>query len=243
VYFARLAQRLITALTAMTAEGGLYEVDMRLRPSGNKGPVAVSFETFQNYQHNEAWTWEQLALTRARVLGRRSDLKARVEVVIRDCLMQERDKHKVLADVASMRARLDRERPARSPWDLKEAKGGLFDIEFIVQGLQLVHAARMGHVLRPNTLEALDALRASELLSQQDADALSSSLLAYQKLVQVLRLTVGEVFTLGELSISLQALIAETLGLAAFETVEPTLVEHEQQVRDIFDRVIGGAAS
>lgn len=243
VYYARLAQRLITALTAMTAEGGLYEVDMRLRPSGNKGPVAVSFETFRNYQRSEAWTWEQLALTRARVLGHRSELSARVETVIRDCLMLDRDRHKVLADVASMRARLDRERPANSPWDLKEAKGGLFDIEFIVQGLQLVHASRMAQVLRTNTLEALQMLRESDVLSQQDADALESSLLAYQKLVQVLRLTVGEVFTVGELSVSLRALIAETLGIADFDTVEIMLVERERQVRDIFDRVIGGAAS
>ncbi len=243
VYYARLAQRLITALTAMTAEGGLYEVDMRLRPSGNKGPVAVSFETFRNYQRGEAWTWEHLALTRARVLGRRTELSARAEAVIRDSLMQDRDRYKVLADVADMRARLDRERPARGPWDLKEAKGGLFDIEFIVQGLQLVVAARDGRVLRTNTLEALQMLREAGALSTQDADTLSFSLQAYQKLAQVLRLTVGEVFAVSEVSASLRSLIADTLGLSAFEDVEALLVERERSVRQIFERVIGGAAS
>lgn len=243
VYYARLAQRLITALTAMTAEGGLYEVDMRLRPSGNKGPVAVSFDTFRNYQRSEAWTWEQLALTRARILGRKTALSARVEAVIRDSLMQDRDRHKVLADVADMRARLDRERPARGPWDLKEAKGGLFDIEFIVQGLQLVCAARTGRVLRTNTLEALEMLREGGALSPQDADMLSSSLQAFQKLAQVLRLTVGEVFAVGEVSASLRSLIADTVGLSAFEEVEALLIERERCVREIFERVIGGAAS
>jgi glutamate-ammonia-ligase adenylyltransferase len=227
----------------MTAEGGLYEVDMRLRPSGNKGPVAVSFETFRNYQRGEAWTWEHLALTRARVLGRRTELSARAEAVIRDSLMQDRDRYKVLADVADMRARLDRERPARGPWDLKEAKGGLFDIEFIVQGLQLVVAARDGRVLRTNTLEALQMLREAGALSTQDADTLSFSLQAYQKLAQVLRLTVGEVFAVSEVSASLRSLIADTLGLSAFEDVEALLVERERSVRKIFERVIGGAAS
>ena len=167
VYFARASQRLISALTVMTGEGGLYDVDMRLRPSGNKGPVAVSFETFAKYQADEAWTWERLALTRARVIAGPPALRARVEAAIRASLTAPRDTAKTLADVADMRARLDSERPAKSPWDLKEAKGGLFDVEFIVQGLQLIHAATHAEVLNVNTLDALSALASRGCRSQR----------------------------------------------------------------------------
>lgn len=239
VYFSRLAQRLITALTAMTAEGGLYEVDMRLRPSGNKGPVAVSFETFRNYQMNEAWTWERLAMTRARVLTGPSTLGMRVAGVIGECLSADRDRQKILADVADMRARLDRDRPAGSPWDLKEAKGGLFDIEFIVQGLQLVSAAHARGVLQTNTLAALAALEQADALSPDDAGALAESLCAFQNLIQILRLTVGEALSTTEMSVSLRTLISETVGLASLEDVEAMLVAREGQVRAIFERLIG----
>ena len=242
VYFSRLAQRLITALTAMTAEGGLYEVDMRLRPSGNKGPVAVSFETFRNYQAHEAWTWERLAMTRARIMNAGTGLSARVAGVIQSCLGAERDARAVLADVADMRMRLDRERPARSAWDLKEARGGLFDVEFIAQGLQLVTACSAPAVLRTNTLDALSALGAAGALSPEDASALSASLRSYQNLLQVLRLTVGEKLVLSDMSASLQTLIADTVGLGSLEAVEAMLVEREAQVRSIFDRVIGPTA-
>jgi glutamate-ammonia-ligase adenylyltransferase len=239
VYFSRLAQRLITALTAMTAEGGLYEVDMRLRPSGNKGPVAVSFETFRNYQMNEAWTWERLAMTRARVLTGPSTLGSRVAGVVEACLSADRDRQKVLADVADMRARLDRDRPARSPWDLKEAKGGLFDIEFIVQGLQLVSAAHARDVLQTNTLAALATLERGNALLPDDAKALAESLCAFQNLIQILRLTVGEALSTTEMSVSLRTLIAETVGLASLDDVEAMLVAREGQVRAIFERLIG----
>ncbi|MFO0348827.1 MAG: bifunctional [glutamine synthetase] adenylyltransferase/[glutamine synthetase]-adenylyl-L-tyrosine phosphorylase [Alphaproteobacteria bacterium] len=241
VYFSRLSQRLITALTAMTAEGGLYEVDMRLRPSGNKGPVAVSFETFRNYQMNEAWTWERLAMTRARILTAPSALGARVAGVIAECLTAGHDRAKILADVADMRHRLDRERPARSPWDLKEAKGGLFDIEFIAQGLQLVSAPQSDRVLQTNTLDALAALERAQALSTEDARVLADSLIAFQNLIQILRLTVGEALASVEMSASLRSLIAETVGLSSLEEVEAMLRVREAQVRARFERLIGGA--
>jgi glutamate-ammonia-ligase adenylyltransferase len=241
VYFSRLSQRLITALTAMTAEGGLYEVDMRLRPSGNKGPVAVSFETFRNYPMNEAWTWERLAMTRARILTGPSALGMRVAGVIEECLSAGHDRAKVLADVGDMRYRLDRERPARSPWDLKEARGGLFDIEFIAQGLQLVSAQQSKGVLQTNTLEALAALERAQALSADDARVLADSLVSFQNLIQILRLTVGETLASVEMSASLRGLIAETAGLSSLEDVEVMLRGREAQVRSIFERLIGAA--
>ncbi len=234
LYFARASQRLISALTVMTGEGGLYEVDMRLRPSGNKGPVAVSFETFAKYQADEAWTWERLALTRARVVAGPADLRALVEGVIRTALTAPRDTQQLLADVADMRGRLDRERPAKTPWDLKEAKGGLFDVEFMAQGLQLVHG-----VLNVNTLDALVALAEAKALSNEDAAALNAAARLFTNVTQVLRLTVEGPFNAADASASQQALVARVAGFGVFEDVERALSGIEQDVRTRFATLIG----
>lgn len=242
VYFARLAQRLITALTAMTAEGGLFDVDMRLRPSGNKGPVAVSFETFRNYQMNEAWTWERLALTRGRVVAGPAELRDRVADVMGKSVSKGLAREQVLKDIADMRGRLDRERPAASPWDLKEARGGLFDIEFIAQGLQLVTAGAHPEVRSANTLAALERLAQVGGLSADDARSLNSALVVYQRLIQIIRLTVGEGFDPADVSRSLKVMIARNAGVASYEEVEPLIRSHCVVVRRIFERVIGPVA-
>ena len=242
VYYARTSQRLISALTVMTGEGGLYDVDMRLRPSGNKGPVAVSFETFAKYQAEEAWTWERLALTRARVIAGPKALRERVEAVIRTALTTAREPKQILADVSEMRTRLDRERPAKSPWDLKEAKGGLFDIEFIAQGLQLVHAQTTPAVLRVNTLEALRALADAGCLSSADASALEQATRLYQNITQLLRLTVEGSFNPADASASLRALIAKTAALGTFGEIEARVTMVEAEVRSLFERLIGQPA-
>ena len=103
-YFARLTQRLISALTAQTNYGALYQVDMRLRPSGRSGPLATQIDAFASYQETEAWTWEHMALTRARVVSASPAFTARVEEVIRTCLARPRDAALVAADVVEMRA-------------------------------------------------------------------------------------------------------------------------------------------
>jgi [glutamine synthetase] adenylyltransferase / [glutamine synthetase]-adenylyl-L-tyrosine phosphorylase len=239
LYYARASQRLISALTVMTGEGGLYDVDMRLRPSGNKGPVAVSFETFAKYQAEEAWTWERLALTRARVVAGPAALRERVEGVMRATLTAKRDVKQVLADVADMRGRLDRERPARSPWDLKEAKGGLFDIEFIAQGLQLVHGMTDASVLNVNTLGALQGLAAKAYLRVEDARRLEAAARLYQNVTQVLRLTIEGEVNAAEASPSLRTLIARVAGYPSFEGVEHALSGIERDVRGRFETLIG----
>jgi len=239
LYYARTSQRLISALTVMTGEGGLYDVDMRLRPSGNKGPVAVSFETFAKYQADEAWTWERLALTRARVVAGPAALRERVEGVMRGALTATRDTKQVLADVADMRGRLDRERPAKSPWDLKEAKGGLFDIEFIVQGLQLVHGMTDASVLNVNTLAALQGLAAKGYVNGEDAQRLEIAARLYQNVTQVLRLTIEGEVNAAEASPSLRNLIARVAGYPSFDEVERALNGIEHDVRGRFETLIG----
>src|SRR5690606_27504532 len=139
-YYARFTQRLISALSAPTAQGKLYDVDMRLRPSGKAGPVAVSFSGFSTYQRNEAWTWEHLALTRARVISGPPELRERLEAEIRAVLCLPRDREKVVTDVRSMRNLTLQEKDKGDFWDLKNSRGGLLDVEFIAQALQIIHA-------------------------------------------------------------------------------------------------------
>jgi [glutamine synthetase] adenylyltransferase / [glutamine synthetase]-adenylyl-L-tyrosine phosphorylase len=137
-YYARLTQALVTALTAQMAEGRLYEVDMRLRPSGRQGPVATSFDAFTSYQESEAWTWEHLALTRARVLAGDAALAADVEAFRRDLLRRKGRDARVRPDVAAMRARLRAARPGTSVWDAKDGAGRIQDIELCAQMLALL---------------------------------------------------------------------------------------------------------
>ncbi len=141
-YFTRITQRLMAALSAPTAEGVLYEVDMRLRPSGNKGPVATRINSFEKYQRGEAWTWEHMALSRARLICGDEDLVLNAERIIGEVLSARRDIPKIAKDVAEMRGLIEQEKPPVSIWDLKLIPGGLIDIEFIAQYLRLIAPAR-----------------------------------------------------------------------------------------------------
>ena len=167
LYFGRWSQRLITGLTVRTAEGTLYDVDMRLRPSGNKGPIASNLDGFVRYQSSEAWTWEHMALTRARAIAGPPALMQAADAAVRGILTQPRDARKLVADVADMRRRMAREHPGLSPWDVKHRRGGMVDIEFIVQMLQLVHGGRVPAVRTTSTLAGLVALHAAGLLTDE----------------------------------------------------------------------------
>src|SRR6478609_318076 len=171
-YFARLTQRLISALSSQTNYGALYQVDMRLRPSGRSGPVATSLDAFAGYQDSEAWTWEHMALTRARVVSGPPAFATRVEEVIRAVLCRKRDPAVVAADVVEMRQAIAKERAEDARWDLKYAAGGLVDLEFIAQYLQLVHAAHQPEILDTSTARVLDKAWRLGLLSAEEADVL-----------------------------------------------------------------------
>jgi glutamate-ammonia-ligase adenylyltransferase len=137
-YYARLTQALVTALSAQMAEGKLYDVDMRLRPSGRQGPVAASLEAFRDYQMREAWTWEHLALTRARPVAGESTLAEETEAFRRALLSSPKDRAKILADLADMRARLFAAKPAQGAWDAQNGPGGALDIELFAEAAALL---------------------------------------------------------------------------------------------------------
>ncbi|MDM7256024.1 MAG: glutamine-synthetase adenylyltransferase, partial [Paracoccus sp. (in: a-proteobacteria)] len=140
-YYARLTQAMVTAISAPTAKGRLYEVDMRLRPSGRQGPVATSIQSFRDYQISEAWTWEHLALTRARVVaacGSEGDaLAAEFEVLRLDVLAARGRGKRVMADLAEMRGRIFAAKAPEGRWEAKIGPGRLQDIELLAQSFAL----------------------------------------------------------------------------------------------------------
>src|SRR6201995_3732789 len=125
---------------------------MRLRPSARAGPLASHIDSFAQYQEREAWTWEHMALTRARVISASPAFRARIEAVIRDALIRPRDADAIAHDVSDMRRAIAQEKGEDDPWDLKNAAGGITDIDFIAQYLQLVHAAARPEILDVDTI-------------------------------------------------------------------------------------------
>ena len=191
-FFGRFTQRLVAALSAPTAEGGLYEVDLQLRPSGTAGPVAVSFPAFESYYDRSAETWELLALTRARVAWASSPAFAEVaDNAIAAALRRPRDRRVVARDVLDMRALMERERPPSGFWDLKLSPGGLVDIEFAAQFLQIVYAGA-GGPLQPHTAAALQALAGARLAPVAEGKVLIEAWTLQQNLSQLLKLALPD---------------------------------------------------
>jgi glutamate-ammonia-ligase adenylyltransferase len=189
-WFVRAVHAYIAALTAPGVDGPLYAVDMRLRPSGNKGPVAVSLTGFQRYHAESAWTWERMALTRARVVAGPPKLQARVEAAIAEAIAGA-DPARVRADAAAMRTRMARELPPEGPWDVKLRPGGMVDVEFVAQALQLLHARTHPEVCRPGTRFALHALAEAGLLPAEDAALLLHADRVWRTVQGMLRIAVG----------------------------------------------------
>jgi glutamate-ammonia-ligase adenylyltransferase len=238
-YFARLTQRLIVGLTTPTAEGAAYAVDFRLRPSGNKGPVATALAGFRDYQATEAWTWEHLALTRARVIAGPPDFAAQVETTIRDVLVRPRDRAKLIADVLEMRGLIEAEKGTTDPWNIKQVAGGLVDVEFIAQTLMLAHAREDPTVLSTNTAVALHHLAERGFLPLADADILIPAIRLYQALTQVLRIAADEDFDPEKAPPGLIDLLVRTAELPDFATLQATLRDVQREVRQCFERLIG----
>jgi len=238
LYFARLAQRLISALTTPTAAGTLYEVDMRLRPTGNKGPVAVSLESFAAYHASESWTWEHMALTRGRLVAGPEVLQARVAAEIRRRLTEPREAAVIIGDARDMREKMALTFPGANPWDLKYAPGGLVDIEFIVQAFQLVHAPQRPSVLDTNTIGALLMLKGAGFLDAADADVLLASARLQHALTQVLRIALDETPKIEEATPGLKTLLTRAAEAGSFADTQARLAELQAKTRAIFNRVM-----
>ena len=237
-YYARLTQRLISALSAPTAEGQLYEVDMRLRPSGQKGPVATQLSSFVEYQTSAAWTWEHMALTRARVITGSPELREKVERAIHEALIRPRDRKTIAADVRDMRTRIDAEKGTSDIWDLKQVRGGLVDVEFMAQHLQLVHAHAHPDVLDQNTLRALQKLDGKGLIPADGGSILIPAARLLSDLTQIIRLCLDDPFRPEQASPGLKALLARAADSPDFARLEADLRHMLAETVSLFDQVV-----
>ncbi|RAK56710.1 bifunctional [glutamine synthetase] adenylyltransferase/[glutamine synthetase]-adenylyl-L-tyrosine phosphorylase [Phenylobacterium deserti] len=237
-FYGRFTQRLIAALSSQTAEGGLYTVDMQLRPSGTKGPVAVSCAAFENYYQGEAETWEFLALTRARVVWASSpDFAQQACEAIERQLRRPRDRKRTAAEVREMRELLERERPPKGDWDLKLSPGGLVDIEFAAQFLQLAHAPD-GGPLKPNTAEALAAFRESGLAPAEPLKALAQAWRLQQDLSQLLKVALEDNADPSAEPKAFRALLARAGGVREFRVLKTRLEASRAAARGAYEAIV-----
>lgn len=218
-WYTRFTQRLITALTAPTAEGELYEVDMRLRPSGRAGPVAVSLPAFERYQQDDAWTWEHMALTRLRPVAGDAALRDEVVRIARDAIVARTrsDTQSIAADIADMRRRLYREKPGGGLWDLKTAEGGLIDAEFVIQQEMLL--AGKPDAIIPNVRQAI----AASSLPADERDLLLQGVTFLQSLQQVQRLAIGTEASADAMPAGLKDRLCRAVRADDFSTLEQEL--------------------
>jgi glutamate-ammonia-ligase adenylyltransferase len=212
---------------------------MRLRPSGNKGPVATSLESFRVYHRESAWTWERLALTRARPVSGDESLRQELAEAISAALRVDRDPGATARDVLDMRRLMLKEHQPSSVWDIKRIPGGLIDLEFIAQYLQLIHASRKPGVLSTTTAIALERLQEAEVLSRGDAHDLREANALYHRLTQVLRLCQTGAFDPPAAPDALNRLVANAAASPDIASAEALLTETQARVRDCFDRLVG----
>ena len=228
LYYNRLAQRLTAALSVATAAGPLYDIDTRLRPSGQQGPLVVSLDSFAQYQRQDAWSWEHMALTRARAVFGSATARASVSAAIADVLATPRPDRDIVADATEMRSEMAAHKPPRGTFDAKLAPGGLVDLEFTVHVAQL----RRRRGFDPNLAVAIDMLVADRLLSPplRAAHDLLTRLLVTTRLVAP---------DVDEPSSATKALIARAIGLADWDSVVAAFAATRREVEWAWAETIG----
>jgi glutamate-ammonia-ligase adenylyltransferase len=237
-YFARLGQQMITALSAPTAEGLLYEVDMRLRPSGNAGPIATTLTGFIAYQETQAWTWEHMALTRARVITGSETLSEKINGAIAEILTAPLDAGSLKTDVLEMRRRIAEAHRPSSSWDVKYIDGGLVDVEFIAQYLQLAHGHEKG-VFDTNTGTALQRLGEEGLMAEENAEMLARAGKLWRTVQGMLRFAAEGVFDEEDATEGLKSALVKAAGLEDFAALKQQMADTATGVRAVFCELIG----
>jgi glutamate-ammonia-ligase adenylyltransferase len=238
IYFNRLTQRLVAALTVPTRRGSLYEVDLRLRPQGGKGPVASQFKGFVAYQHSEADLWEHMALTRARVLAGDAGFVDRVEAAVKEIVGASRNQKHVVAEVRTMRELIAQEKGDDNPWDLKLARGGLTDLDFIAQALVLAHGAEHSSLIGMPTEATFQEASKLTVLSDEDARTLTEAHRLFNAIFQWQRLTIEGAFDAATVPPAILKRLATVAGLPDARVLLTHLDEMREQVRTVFERVL-----
>ncbi len=239
-YYARLTQALVSALTAPTAEGDLYKVDMRLRPSGRQGPVAVALNGFRRYQLEEAWTWEHLALTRARVCGGVPAVGRQVAQVLAEVRAKPRDPVATAADLVDMRRRLAEANAKANadPWEVKLGSGRMLDVELLLQGGALL--APGVDAVSPRAMAP--ALAAAGWLAAEEAEILAAALTLYHVMQQVSRLATDTAFDPDTAGAGLTAFVLKLTEQPSVSALQAALAQAADGSAAVIDAVLARAA-
>ncbi|MGQ7793893.1 bifunctional [glutamine synthetase] adenylyltransferase/[glutamine synthetase]-adenylyl-L-tyrosine phosphorylase, partial [Faunimonas sp. B44] len=260
-YYTRFTQRLVAALSAPTSEGVAYAVDTRLRPSGRAGPLATHIEAFRHYQLNDAWTWEHMALSRARPIAGDAGLADTVRAIMDEVMGRPRERASLAADVAGMRAKVDEARGTKSCWELKTIPGGLMDCEFVAQFAVLAGLAK---IEGETTAETLWRGVEDGCLPAEDGGLLARSAVAQSALLQALRIADDKAFDPDAAPDGMKTLLVRTTERArqdfarrveggepapaaaqsrdAFGDLQRELEELQSGTRQAFQRVLGAPA-
>lgn len=229
-YFVRLMQRFITAMKAPTAEGILYDLDFRLRPSGNAGPLATQAQSFFAYQRNDAWVWEAQALTRARPIYGDPDLCGRITKEISDILAEVHTRHDINAEIVKMRGLIDKEKGSKDPWHVKTVKGGLLDLEFIAQWFTLTQPDKIpSHMSTRETLLHFEPEVSERLVKAYDL---------FSDVMHLGRITVGETLNRDEIPKGLATVICKRLEAPSLQVCEAELIETQALVKGLFKEIV-----
>ncbi|KUP92292.1 glutamate-ammonia-ligase adenylyltransferase [Tritonibacter horizontis] len=241
-YYARLTQAIVTALTAPMAQGRLYEVDMRLRPSGSQGPVATSWASFTQYQQKDAWVWEHLALTRARPIAGDEALAADVTAFCDGLLQRPRDRAEVLAEVAQMRRRLAAAKIPESCWDAKTGPGRMLDIELLAQaGMLLADKAHQSGAARHRAPAGLAAGVAIGILDDADAQTLQQAYALFWSVQSAMRLISGRAPATEVRGEGGAAFLLRSTGFDRIGRLQQALEEAYQTCANRIDACLAGA--
>lgn len=238
-YFSRLGQHIITAITALTPEGRLFEVDTRLRPSGQQGPLVVTLKTFSDYYIQSAWTWEHMALTRARILIAPEAIKAPLEQTITQVLTAPRDAAQLLLHAHDMRLKLNSQFGTENMWAIKNVRGGLIDMEFITQYLMLREGHKNPDIFSPDLGTAIDRLQGIGALTASEANLLHKAHIFEQNVQSLLRLCLGSSqVTDSQISIGIREVLCRLTRSETFDALKDELLLHQSAVYSLFQDMI-----
>ena len=235
-YYARLTQALVSALSVRTTEGLLYSIDMRLRPSGMKGPVATSLAAFKDYQREKAWTWEHMALVKARYLVGSAEIGAEFERFRRELIAASRDRPTVFGRFGSMRSRLARNLPDQrdsDPWEVRLGEGRILDIELAGQSAALIAGCHS-----PSVGDQLQAGVEQGLLEGNQVEVLNGAYGTLRRLLQVARLTVESAFNPSSAGEGAVAFLLRETGEATVEDLKDRLIRERQRCREVIDHLL-----
>jgi len=215
---------------------------MRLRPSGNAGPIASGLEAFCRYQREEAWTWEHMALVRARVVAGDEDFARDIAAALRGLLCMTRDPDRLVVDIADMRRRMAETHATDNFWDVKHLRGGMVDVDYIAQYLQLREAASHPSILAPNTAEAIRRMMKAGLIDREAGNDLTEAIHLWHNMQGLLRLTVGHKLDETTLPAGLAKALAEAGNEVDFEGLKQHIMETAGRALEHYRRLIDGPA-